>query len=243
MLLFHQEFCEYVFTDSFNFLLTNDPYFGSGTFGQLGCFMAERICVIDKHLSDLEDGGWTEKDAFKAYKTALKGIPDKSDSFANKEFFDKLAPTMIWVFRQNLDKHVFDHWRSDPLLHYMIGGDPTLAKEFAKLLVQCESDSGESVEEEDGASLFPRYVFPDTNIELGEHHTMGNGAVEINVRDSMKFLTANSDLSKILKGNFVKEHWALVEKLATADDIVRLFDKLDDGELSAYCCYLQIYNH
>ena len=74
---------------------------------------------------------------------------------------------------------------------------------------------------------------------------MENGAVEINVRDSMKFLTANSNLSKILKGNFVKEHWALVEKLATADDIVRLFDKLDDGELSAYCCYLQytITNH
>ena len=156
---------------------------------------------------------------------------------------DKLPPTFILVFCSNLDKFLFDCWLSDLLLHYMIGGNPTLAKEFVKLLVQCESESGEFVGEDAGLSFFTRYIFRYTNIELGDHHTMGNGAVEINVRDSMKFLTANSDLSKILKGNFVKEHWALVEKLATADDIVRLFDKLDDGELSAYCCYLQIYNH
>ena len=64
---------------------------------------------------------------------------------------------------------------------------------------------------------------------------MGNGAVEITVRDSMKFLIAISDFNTILKGDSVKEQWALVKKLATVDEIVWLFDKLDDGELSAYC--------
>ena len=67
---------------------------------------------MNAHLSELKDDGWKEKDEFDAYKTALKGIPDKSDSCADKAFFDKLVPTFIEEYERTLKKHVLDRWRS-----------------------------------------------------------------------------------------------------------------------------------
>jgi hypothetical protein len=53
MLLFFQAFCKYAFNHHFAFMKCNDPYFGSGTFGQLTCFMPERIYLMKREVSTL----------------------------------------------------------------------------------------------------------------------------------------------------------------------------------------------
>ena len=53
---------------------------------------------------------------------------------------------------------------------------------------------------------------------------MAQWAVEINVGDTMMYITVNADINKMLKDKFVKEHWALIENLAMTDDTVCLFD-------------------
>ena len=68
-------------------MLRNDLYSGSGTFDQLAHFMPERIYVIHKQLPKLKDGGWMEKPEFAKYIKAIKGIPERSESCADKEFF------------------------------------------------------------------------------------------------------------------------------------------------------------
>ena len=131
MLLFHRAFCEYAFNDNFGFLLRNDPYFGSGTFGQLAGFMPERIYVMHKQLSELKDGGWMEKPEFSKYLRALKGIPERSESCADKGFFDKLPEKFFEEYKCTFKKHVSERRRSDELISYMLGGEPSLAKELA----------------------------------------------------------------------------------------------------------------
>mmetsp|Transcript_13666 Transcript_13666/g.29759 ORF Transcript_13666/g.29759 Transcript_13666/m.29759 type:complete len:124 (-) Transcript_13666:44-415(-) len=116
MLLFHRAFFDYAFNDNFAFSSRNDPYFGSGTFGQLARFMPERIFVMYKQLSELKDGKWKEKKEFAKYLEALEGIPESSTSCANKEFFDKLPTKFMEEFERNLETHILNRWRSDELI-------------------------------------------------------------------------------------------------------------------------------
>ena len=145
MLLFHRAFCEYAFNDNFSFLLRNDPFFGAGTFGQLSRFMPERVYVIYKQLSELEDGGWKTKPEFAKYLQALDGIPESSNSCADKEFFDKLPIKFMEDYKRNLDKHILGRWRTNELIPYLIGGDDTLRQQLARMMLSHHETIGSSV--------------------------------------------------------------------------------------------------
>ena len=78
-----REIQQYVINHNFGFLLSNDPYFGDGTFGQLVRFMAERVYVMVDQLSGLKEGGWKEKHEFSKYCEALEGVPVVSENSAD----------------------------------------------------------------------------------------------------------------------------------------------------------------
>ena len=82
----------------------------------------------------MKDGGWKTKPEFSKYSEALKGIPKESKLCADQEFFEKLPIKSMEDYERNLEKHMFNQWRSDKLLPYVIGGNPPLAREFTRML-------------------------------------------------------------------------------------------------------------
>ena len=46
----------------------------------------------------------------------------------------------------------------------------------------------------------------------------------------MEYITANAVLDIIRNDPFVVKYWSYIEKLSMADEVVYLFDILDDGE-------------
>ncbi len=47
--------------------------------------------------------------------------------------------------------------------------------------------------------------------------------------ECMEFLTSKSNMEMILKDSFIRANLDSIVKMATSDDVVRLFDKLKDG--------------
>ena len=245
MLLFHRAFCEYAFNDNFGFLMRNDPYFGSGTFGQLARFMPERVYIMYMQLSEFKEGKWKDKPEFAKYLKALEAIPEISKSCADKDFVDKLPTKFIEEFGRNLENHVLNRWRSNKLAHYVLGGTAPLAKEFGKAICHHVNllEDGVLVDTENGGNTEqqPPYVFLNTSLTLGDHHTMSEsqGSVTINIKECITYLTAGADFEVIRNNKFVKEYWILIEKLAMAEKIVCLFDKMDDGESVACIIFIK----
>jgi len=72
----------------------------------------------------------------------------------------------------------------------MIGGDPTLAKEFTRMLVHHASEGSTAHTDKNGeinsSTIEISIVVPDKIFILGIHHKISCSAVEINVKDCMK---------------------------------------------------------
>ena len=231
MLLWIQGFAESYFDDMFEFLMRSDPVLGNGSWGQTARLAVERCYVMHDKLKELENGGWKNKPQFAPYLKALEKVPNAGDvSNAGKEFFNEMPEKILKKFRSIFEKHVVSCWCSDDILHYIIGGNPTLAKHFAAWLVHYKTN-------EDDASLLAAgsssvnedieveaYEFPNESITL-EHHKVRNGDVVVNIRDCMTYLTANADIDYILKRRFVKNHWEQIMAISIAEETVDLFDE------------------
>ena len=113
----------------FNYLKKDDPYLGDGTFGQLARFGPERCAVMHLQLLDLENK-WDTKVEFERYNMAY----NTSDP-AVQEFLDNSTEVFFRRFRYIFDKHMVKKWTSTEVVHYLLGGDPHHAKEFARWLV------------------------------------------------------------------------------------------------------------
>ncbi len=113
----------------FNYLKKDDPYLGDGTFGQLACFGPERCAVMHLQLLDLENK-WDTKDEFERYNLAY----NTSDP-AVHDFLNNSTAVFFRRFRYIFDKHKVKKWTSTEVVHYLLGGDPHHAKEFARWLV------------------------------------------------------------------------------------------------------------
>ena len=59
---------------------------------------------------------------------------------------------------------------------------------------------------------------------------MMHGAVEVNLQDSMGYITSEAERDVILDDPFGVEHWDLIEELAESFTTVRLFDRLENGK-------------
>ena len=86
---------------------------------------------------------------------------------------------------------------------------------------------GEAISRDDR----PMITFADTTINLDRQHKMSQGCVKVNVKDCMEFVTAKADMNKVLQDQFIVKHKELILELASAEEVVRLFDKLNDGKI------------
>jgi hypothetical protein len=46
-----------------------------------------------------------------------------------------MVDEFLHSFGQNLKKHITTRWRTDKMIVYLLGGEPELAKQFARTLV------------------------------------------------------------------------------------------------------------
>jgi hypothetical protein len=109
MLLFFQAFCKYAFNHHFAFMKCNNPYFGSGMYGQLASVMPERIYLMKREVSTLQGedcNGWKGINLFAPYLKALSNVPKKSNHSADWSFFEKLPIKFINKYHSNLNKHL-----------------------------------------------------------------------------------------------------------------------------------------
>jgi hypothetical protein len=166
---------------------------------------------------------------FAPYLKALSNVPKKSNHSADRSFFEKLPIKFINEYHSNLNKHLIDRWRSDDLVPYLLGGQPELAREFARMIIHYDSESGTM---EDKNNEFQGYCFPNAEIVMDVFHNTGmetEDHVSISVSECMTFLMSKSDLYKIRNDPFIRANWDSIVMLALSDDIaVRLFDKLDN---------------
>ena len=254
MLLFRRAFCECAFNDIWKKTLQNDPYFGPGTFGQCSRLMCELSAIIHKQVAELKSDnykGWMDKKPFEKYKNEIEKVPEDVDGDgANRRFFKKELPQkFLDTFSFNLDKHIYKTWWSTELIHYMLGGDSVLAKEFAKMLVHYKNEYETAMTtDEDGEEVnaiiapYPYTDTPDT-ATLGLHHVFFDETKEpitMDVRATMELVTASVNWADVVKNKFVVTHWEKIEQLAAAEEVVNLFMVTEDGKsmlcsLSFYC--------
>ena len=209
----------------FKFLMKNDPVLGINTFGQMARFGPERCYVMHQKLSELENGGWEEKKEFDRFKHAMSGI---GEGVNGKQFFNKMTKIFFERYRFVFDKHMGSKWCSNVTLHYILGGDPEHAQQFALWLVDYK---GRIFDEAEGTSESPPFAFPNEEVTLGKHHTMMHGDIKVNLQASMEYITSEAERDVILEDPFVVEHWVLIGELAESFMTVRLFDKFENGKI------------
>ncbi len=147
-----------------------------------------------QQLAAFHPHGWKGIDLFAPYLKALSNVPKKSNHLADRSFFEKLPIKFINEYHSNLDKHLIDNWRSDDLVPYILGGQPVLAREFARMIIHYDSESGAT---EDENNEFQGYCFPNAEIVMDVFHNTRmetEDHVSISVSKCMTFLTSKSDL-------------------------------------------------
>ena len=105
---------------------------------------------MKKQLDELINGGWKEKDEFTKFKEALENIPKESKHDAKREYFGRMVKKFFDLYEKNLKKHLFDRWRNNKLISYILGSEPVLAKEFANALCHYEEQYNAMAVDEEG---------------------------------------------------------------------------------------------
>ena len=220
----------------FNFTMKNNPLLGEDTFGQLACYGPERIYLAERrlemitnHLSRLSKKGKTDRNfpGFDRFKMALKGMHTGENGLG---YLQTAVTRFMERFRYVWTKHMSTKWRSNELVWYIIAGEPYLAREFARWLV--DYDERDVEDAEDTVDLSNEFAFADVTITLSDVHKMTHGDEKVNVRKLMTYITAEADRAEILKIAFIKRHWSQIKLLAESRTVVRLFDFLDTGKVT-----------
>ena len=220
----------------YNFMRMNDPFLGDGTFGQLARFGPERCSVMHTLLLELESGAWKEKAEFKRFREAYDSVAGD----AEKKYLDTAVGVFFREFRGSFENHMVAKWTSTEIVHYLLGGDPHHTKEFARWLVHHHFSKESSADDED-EMMVVEFAFEDKRITLGHHHSRYRGDValdvELNLRDSMNFITKNADPLAILDDPFIKRNWTHIMALADEDDettAVDIWDKSSKPSFNKY---------
>jgi len=237
MLLFFSGFCKYTFTDHFELLKKNDPYFGDGTFGQISRFMSLVAYCVDNDMNKLKSDngtGWMSMNEFQPYLTAIRNVPAVTTHAANRAFYDSLPMIFFNKYHNILNKHFITRWTGGELGIYTIAGDSWLAQELAYALVTYKGYL-QNLNKEDSATL--KYSFLDKNIQLDDFFRRKGTVQTVNIKDFMEFFLDRTDIYEILTDAFTVDNWDSIEALAIARDrdygntVVRLFDYMSDGDI------------
>ena len=125
------------------------------------------------------------------------------------EYFQTAVTKFMERFHYVFTKHMSTKWRSNELVWYILAGEPYLAREFARWLVDYDERDTEDTDD-----LSNEFAFADVTITLSEVHKMTHGDEKVNVRKLMTYVTAEADRAEILKTDFIKRHWSQIKMLA-----------------------------
>jgi hypothetical protein len=237
MLLFFSGFCKYTFTDHFELLKKNDPYFGDGTSGQISRFMSLVAYCVDNDMNQLkiDNGtGWKTKNEFRPYLDAIRNVPAVTTHAANQAFYESLPMIFFNKYHSILDKHFITRWTGGELGIYTIAGDSWLAQELAYALVTYKGYL-QNLNKEDSTTL--QYSFLDKNVPLDDFFRRKGNVQTVNIKNFMDFFLGRTDMYEILTDDFTVNNWDSIEALAIARDrgngntVVRLFDYTSDGDI------------
>ena len=211
--------------DMFNFMKMNDPFLGEGTFGQLARFGPERCYTMHKLLKELEGGVMKEQMEFQRFRAAYESVAGDTE----KQYLDKAVEVFFQRFRTIFEKHMVAKWTSTEIVQYLLGGDPHHAKEFARWLVHHQSNKETSSDESSTGSEPAEFSFEKKLVTLGKHHRRYRNNtvldIEMNLQESMEFITMNADPLVILRDPFIERNWGNIESLATETTTVDIWDK------------------
>ena len=59
--------------------MRDDPFLGSGSYGQTSRFCVERCYIMHKLLAELEEGRWKQRSEFKQYNAVVKKIEKETN--------------------------------------------------------------------------------------------------------------------------------------------------------------------
>ena len=215
----------------------NDPFLGDGTFGQLARFGPERCPVMHTLLLELESCAWKEKAEFKRFQEAYDSVAGD----AERKYLDTAVSTFFSEFRRSFDKHMVVKWTSTEIVQYVLGGDQHHAKEFARWLVHHRINNESSSDDAEDDMMVVEFAFEDKRITLGHHHRRYRGDVaidvELNLRDSMNFITRNVDPLVILNDPFIKRNWTHIMALADEDEETTAVDIWDKSSKASFTKY------
>ena len=159
---------------------------------------------MHKLLAELEEGRWKQRSEFKQYNAVVKKIEketNKNGSEVGRGFFDKASDVFLQRFRCVFEKHVAACWRSDSILHYLLGGNKTLANEFARWLVDykdkqdCAAEMQADDDESDSGVYGEEFSFNRFYVDMGTHHYrhQASQGVSIFSDECMEYLTGGAD--------------------------------------------------
>jgi hypothetical protein len=206
-------FCEDYFDDMFDWAMRDDPVLGPGSYGQTSRLCPERAFVMHKLLSNLENGGWRSRPAFREFLEVLEGVQYAgSISAGGREYVEKVPGQFLETYRFFLNRHALTPWTSPLLVVFVLGGNHILAKYCLR-------------------RIFNRtgYSVPDIDIELC-HHQCSHGPVKINVREAVEFLLEDYmeddvDSCALFGDDLIQKHLVEWRAFAESADDVDLFDK------------------
>lgn len=170
----------------------------------------------------MENGKWKINVEFKQFVDVYNAAAGP----AEKKHLDTAVDVIFQYFRVIMEKHMVAKWTSTEIVEYCPGGDPHHAKEFACWLIHHQNNKDAL---SSNTSKPVEFSFEKKLITLGETHRQYHGDtvldVNIDLQDSMNFITKNADPIATLKDPFIEHNWAHIESLATESNAVNIWDK------------------
>jgi len=209
----------------------DNPILGNNTFGQLAAYGPERCYVMRRELELLtvelrtlnSSGSESTLFPFNKFYKALQGLHEGEDGLG---YFQKAVTKFLERFRHVWEKHMAKKWRSSRLVWYSLAGEPRLAKEMARWLVDYDQRIVDD-DEEDSFDFFAFGSSRDETLTLAGVHKMSHGREVIKIRDAMIYMTGEADRGKIMGEDLIKKHWSSIQALAESPEVVRLFDFIE----------------
>ena len=216
------------FSLAFDTAMRADPKFGKDSHG----FIARLQHVLIYHWKrtvlglmnedDTNPDSWKNRDEFASYRKAIEGMPDLGAvKDGGKKFFMRMPKVFFEHFLIPFTNHIESCWLDVLLWPYMIAGNKEIARLAVNYLVNAKEGADMQV-----------YAFSDPlvadTIEI-EDHVPGQ-TITIYTRECMQYLTSviskdSAKLLKLLDHKLIVKHWNLLEKMASARQVVDLYDE------------------
>ena len=232
-LLFIDGFAEAVYNNFFTLACRAEDRFGSDSQGFNTGKCVARCYLMQNQINQLQsEGGLARAPAFARYLKALEGMPSLGDpENGGIEYYKDMEQQFFSSCLTTFKEHVEDVWTHEDNLLLLLGGDPELAKEFAKCLYY---NAEIAIPDEDGH--VDRYTWPDEDVEL-EGHDIRGGTTTVNIRDIMSYLfkdqsqDGKANVIKILEDPLITAEKTLLWQFANAEGVVDLFDETTWGDV------------